>query len=235
MKHIEPYIFISTCHRFNQGTYDGILLKQHGIISCQYNGNDIDALILLEKDKQCSDTITIKFPNALMISHVDINNESMLTKIYLKAWFQYIKKNYSIQKLINFQTVNKYLFMTYHQTYVTQMGQIVANHKHRSQTNLIEQYETTFLKLLDQTPTREKRVNTLNHIYGYFKKHITLENKALYFTTLNAFIQGDKSYQEVLNILRELSQKSKDEYLLKQAIFQPYPKALVIALQTLNM
>jgi uncharacterized protein YbgA (DUF1722 family) len=155
------------------------------------------------------------------------SRESFLISIYTVASFRDLKKNYTYEKLLEFHTNNKYLFMSYNQTMLKELGRLIANHIEYSNNELLLQYEKKLRKLLQEELTKEHRINMLSHVYGYFKNDLNNSEKDYYFEAFNKYINNQATYLEIINILESFSIKYQQKYLLKQTIFQPFPEELL--------
>ncbi len=153
--------------------------------------------------------------------------EMFYIAIFTLASFRELESDFKYKKLVDFHSKNKYLFMTYKQAAVKKLGNIVANHNHLPNEEVIKQYKEILIELLKGSSTTPKRVNTLTHIYGYFKDRISTEEKEFYFSLLDEYLNKQIPYRTVMNLLHSWSIRFQEEYLLNQTIFVPYPKKLV--------
>ena len=122
--------------------------------------------------------------------------------------------------------------MTYNQTILKQLGQIVANKDKLSKPDLFKRYEDTLRLLLSKTPNQKNRINVLTHIYGYFKTLVTPEEKEYYFDLLDDYLKNQKIFTSLLVLLQSWTIRFKQPYLINQTIFQPYPKPLITMLDS---
>ncbi|MGM0215240.1 DUF1722 domain-containing protein [Enterococcus sp. AZ109] len=77
-------------------------------------------------------------------------------------------------------------------------------------------YET--LKLVQQLPPNPKAMrNAYEHIWGYFKKAVTKEERAVFYTKLT---QLSETNDEALPYLRYLNDKYPDAYLSESELFK---------------
>ena len=137
-----------------------------------------------------------------------------------------------IKHLVQFHMNHKYLFMTYNQSVMKKMGNIVANHNHLPIRQVHDLYYQSMLLLFKNPPSKQKRINVLTHIYGYFKDHLTDAEKAYYFETQNDYLQNHIPYSNPLRILKGFAVRFVQGYLLDQIIFEPYPIELLIQLDS---
>jgi uncharacterized protein YbgA (DUF1722 family)/uncharacterized protein YbbK (DUF523 family) len=173
-----------------------------------------------------------KFPNTPIeterrLSNFNIRNR-FLTEIFTLAEYRKIKKISKMKDLVRFHSLNKYLFMTYNQVTLRELGNTVANHGKLPVEEVYEIYEVTLRKLLSSEPTKKKRINVLEHIYGYFKDDISKEEKDYYFEVQNEYLDNRVPYSSVLTVLKGWTIRFGQSYLVDQTIFAPYPKDLIM-------
>jgi uncharacterized protein YbgA (DUF1722 family) len=145
-----------------------------------------------------------------------------------------MKETFKYKDFVAFHTNHKYLFMTYNQTTLTKLGQILANKEKLSDEEVLAQYEGVLRQLLKEEPTKKRRLNTVSHIYGYFKNNLSTEEKEYYFNALDDYIDDRLPYSNILQILNGFAERFQQEYILKQTIFQPFPKELTLPLDSEN-
>lgn len=169
--------------------------------------------------------------NERRLSNYNIRDQFYI-KLYTIASFREVKTDFVYKKLVQFHSANKYLFMSLNQTLMKKMGNIVANRDKIPTSIVLTLYEEELLLLLNKETTRNKRINVLTHIYGYFKKHISQGEKAYYFDVLDDYLNNKVPYSNVLSVLYSWTIRFNEEYLSNQTIFNPYPKELVNVLDS---
>lgn len=78
-------------------------------------------------------------------------------------------------------------------------------------------YEEILVECAQTEPTRGSIINTCLHVWGYFKKEATDEEKIEVFTLLNS---QKIELKKVLELLKNLSFKYKKCYLINSKIFE---------------
>jgi uncharacterized protein YbgA (DUF1722 family)/uncharacterized protein YbbK (DUF523 family) len=160
--------------------------------------------------------------------------ENFFTHVFTMARFRQAKTSGEAKDLVRFHTVHKYLFMSYDQNRMTELGRILANHDKRPIEEVASRYETKLRELLHLEPSQKRRVNTLTHIYGYFKKDLSTAEKEYYFDALDDYIDHRIPYSSVLYILKGFAVRFGQKYLLDQIIFEPFPKSLTLVMDSGN-
>lgn len=78
-------------------------------------------------------------------------------------------------------------------------------------------YEAILMECQQVRPTRGSIINTTLHIWGYFKKEATIEEKKEFFALLEP---QEIELNKVLDKLEKLSSKYKKCYLIDSKIFE---------------
>jgi len=157
-----------------------------------------------------------------------------LRENYLMAIFAYadlenfIKTAKSIRELVEFHTSYKYLIYAKSTKHYKELGHIVANSEHVKFDVILENYTEKFKEAINQKGTIPKTYNILLHIYGYFKKSITKEEKDEILDSMEEFKQGLVPLIVIIKILELYIKRFNIEYLAKQKFFNPYPKELAL-------
>lgn len=216
------------------------------------NPNDIDGFIMKSKSPSCgigqvklykdlvkAPLITGRhvgafggkvkeyFPTFPIEHEMRLTNEKIrehfLITIYTRARFKKVEK---MKDLVKFHSDNKYLFMVYNQSSLNRLGNIVANHERYPVNTVKEKYFEELLRTLNRMPNRNRNINTLAHIYGYFKNDLKLKEKVYFNDTLAKYRKNILPISAVLSILKSWVIRFDNQYLLTQTIFEPYPDAL---------
>lgn len=175
--------------------------------------------------------IVEKFPDIPVETERRLSNYVIRDRFYIQLFayslYRSIKKECKMKDLVAFHSDYKYLFMTYNQNTMREMGVIVANHKKLLPCTVFEQYEVKLKELLSKESSLKKRINVLTHIYGYFKNRVTSTEKEYYFEVLDDYLQNKIPYSSVLTVLYGWAIRFEEDYLIRQRIFKPYPKELI--------
>lgn len=170
------------------------------------------------------------FPNAAIEEEGRLTNlgirEHFLTKLFTNLRFKEIK-NGEIKDLIEFHTKHKYLLMTYSQKELKNLGKIVANHDQLSFKESVELYEEHLAYALANPPRTNNSINTLMHLMGYFSEYLIAEEKAFILDSLAKLKEKKLHLSVPVNLIRSYAIKYKQEYILDQYIWEPFPDALL--------
>lgn len=153
--------------------------------------------------------------------------DHFLSKLFTLAKFRHTKKNNSIKQLIEFHTKNKFLFMVYNQNEMRIMGKLLGDYNKKNLKSLINTYEQNLYKCFNKMPRKTSYINVLMHSLGYFSKKLHSREKAFFLEQLEDYRNNKIPISALLVVLRAWSIKYEEEYLLKQTLFEPYPRDLM--------
>ena len=83
-------------------------------------------------------------------------------------------------------------------------------------------------KLCSKRPLYLSNINTQMHIFGYFKKKLSADEKVYFLELLEKYRNGIIPISGVNIVLKAWSVRINNKYLINQSYFQPFPKELVI-------
>ncbi len=149
-----------------------------------------------------------------------------------KTLFEFLKTNPSIGELVEFHTSYKYLiYSKSHKAYKI-LGNIVANHNKKSINLVLEEYKRVFLETIYMKGSISNTYNILHHIFGYFKKLISKEEKKEILESFEEFKKEIIPLIAVMKILNLYTNKFNIHYLKTQKFLNPYPKELALRSNT---
>jgi len=155
--------------------------------------------------------------------------ENFLMQIFAyKDLHEFLRKDPSFNDLVEFHTSYKYLIYAKSQEFYKELGNIVANHDKRPIDEVLLEYKESFFKAISEKSTINKTYNVLLHIFGYFKKHISKEEKELLLITMDEYKDGIIPVIVLIKMFNIYINKYDIEYLKKQKFMNPYPKELAL-------
>lgn len=173
-------------------------------------------------------TVLTKFPSLPTKDEGRLTNfrirEHFLTGIFTLASFRTLPK--SMNDLVQFHSINKYLLMMYSQKTLRELGQIVANHDKKPILAVFQEYGDTLFQAFIKPPRFSSAINVCMHILGYFSKNLTAKEKSFFLNTLEKYRIEKIPLSVPLSILSSWTVRFEVKYLTNQALFYPYPEAL---------
>ena len=106
---------------------------------------------------------------------------------YVLERFEEVKKANKIKKMVLFHTTNKYMIMAKDQEQLKILGNVVAKYKKDTIKETAAEYERHLKKALTKSPSTKTHSNVIMHIFGYFSKYLSQNEKEEFFKLLEEF------------------------------------------------
>ena len=178
-----------------------------------------------------TENLSSEFPSLIVENEGRLKNfklrENFLIKIFMLADLRSVIESGEIKNLIDFHSNNKYLIMSYNQNGLNKLGRIVAAHEKGKTEITMEKYREQMQETLNVMPDTGKRVNMLQHIFGYVSSDISKKEREYFLETLRDFRNDKVPFSLPLALLRSWVIRFEVEYLMPQTIFNPYPEELI--------
>ena len=153
--------------------------------------------------------------------------EHFLTKLFTLASFREVKKASKISDLTRFHADYKFLIMAYNQKELRVLGNIAANREKKGLKQILAEYETHLGESMAAPSKRSSNINVFTHIFGYFSKHLSANEKQFFLETMQLYREGRLPFTSALSLLKGWAIRFQDEYLMRQAFFDPFPVDLI--------
>jgi len=209
---------------------DGFILKSKspscGVASAKlYKNNSI----LGKTDGFFAGSIKKSFPYLPVEDEGRLRDEEIrkhfLIRIFAFSEFRALKSDPSLKGLVEFHSKYKYLLMTYSQKNLKELGKIVADGK-MSLEEKLSQYSKIFYQAFIKKPSVKRHFNTLLHLIGHVSKKLTPKEKKHLINLIEKYSKGLVEIRVILELLRSLSFRFENDYILIQKYLDPYPEEL---------
>jgi len=137
-----------------------------------------------------------------------------------------IAKDKSAKGLIDYHSRHKLLMMAHSPEIYRQMGKLVARAGAFDVEILYQDYLALLVKGLRLKATVPKHINVLQHIFGYFKKHLIADEKQEMLTLLERYRARQIPLIVPITLLNHYVHKYDQPYLLQQVYLNPHPVEL---------
>lgn len=155
--------------------------------------------------------------------------ENYMVQVFTTArWREFVKAEPDLASFQAFHRDHKYLLMSKHDSLYRKMGALVATTRKSNLQESLLGYQLLLLELLAYRTRRGHVRNVLDHIYGYFKKQITDDEKSHYMQTVQEFYDGIVPMIAVIKVLEQFLSHYGSDYLQSQVFFNPYPPELAL-------
>jgi len=152
--------------------------------------------------------------------------EHFLKKLFTLASFREVKTSNSPGNLVRFHSENKLLFKTYDQKETRNLGRIVANQQRKAFDEMVVDYEQHLSKALKRAPKCGSTINVMMKAMGYFSDKLSKREKSFFLDSLEKYRAAELPLSVNTSILKSWIIRFKEDYLLNQTFFEPYPEEL---------
>lgn len=150
--------------------------------------------------------------------------ENFIERIFVyKRWRELLANNKTRQGLVVFHTNHKLLFMAHSITHYRAMGKNVAQAREFSDRELFARYGNLLMEAMRLKTTLKKNVNVLMHMMGYFKKHLTGEEKRELLEIIDHYRMGYIPLIVPVTLFNHYTRKYDERYLAGQYYLKPHP------------
>ncbi|PLX85553.1 MAG: DUF1722 domain-containing protein [Desulfuromonas sp.] len=141
----------------------------------------------------------------------------------LRRWRTSLKQGKSARHLVDFHTRHKLLLMAHSPDIYRQTGKLVARSGELETTTLYTDYLALLMKGLRLRCTVAKHVNVLQHIFGYFKKQLSSDEKQEVLSIIDSYRNHQLPLIVPITLLNHFVRKYQQKYLQKQVYLNPHP------------
>jgi uncharacterized protein YbgA (DUF1722 family) len=199
----------------------------------------------LESDDLCGFIFKSDSPSSGMIRVKVYSEKGMPRKVgigmFARAFMEHfplipveddgrLKDNLSRRKgmgsLVDFHTRNKLLILSHSQKHYREMGKLVAGGKKMPIKDLYDQYQRTLMGALKLKTTVRKNTNVLQHLMGYFKKHLSADEKQELLETFDHYRNNMVPLIVPVTLINHYVRKYDQPYLKQQTYLNPHPAEL---------
>jgi len=153
--------------------------------------------------------------------------ENFIERVFaMKLWRELLSKKWSLGPLVDFHSRNKLLILSHSPKHYQIMGKLVADGKSMAITELYKGYEVLLMEALKLKTTVKKNSNVLQHMMGYFKKHLSSDEKQEILEIIQQYQEGYVPLIVPITLMNHYIRKYKQPYLSMQTCLNPHPMAL---------
>ena len=172
------------------------------------------------------------FPNLPIEEEGRLNDmvlrENFIQRVFVYArWQQLTSTTFSLNDIQQFHAQHKYIYMSHDQTLLKTLGALLAQ-PCENITSLAQSYISQAMLLLKNRATKSNHANTLQHIQGYLKKHISQDDKQELCETIEQYNHGYLPLIVPITLLRHHFRKYPNEYISNSFYLCPHPSELML-------
>lgn len=157
--------------------------------------------------------------------HDMVIRENFFTRVFAyDDWRRMIGSGLSKHKLLQFHARYKYLLMAHSPKWYRELGPLLADIQDLEKTS--EAYFDGFMTALKIKATRKNHTSTLQHIQGYFKKHLSVKQKEELSDLIEKYRQGMLPLLVPITLINHYLREFPTPYIDQQVYLNPHPEAL---------
>jgi uncharacterized protein YbgA (DUF1722 family)/uncharacterized protein YbbK (DUF523 family) len=158
----------------------------------------------------------------------DLNlRENFIERIFaLRRWRDILGKKESKGNLVDFHTRHKLLILAHSPKHYQLMGKLVAGQKNIPWQDLYEQYQTLLLESLELKTTPKKNANVLQHMMGYFRQQLSVDEKKELVEVIEDYREGYIPLIVPVTLISHYVRQYDQPYLREQFYLNPHPLEL---------
>ena len=161
-------------------------------------------------------------------------NDPRLRENFIERVFAYrrlkdlLGSRWTLGDLVRFHTAEKLLVLAHDPAAYRVLGRLVAAAKGQPRTEVARGYGQEFMRGLSKLATRGTHANVLQHMAGYFKQLLPLEEKRELHETIADFRRGLVPLVVPFTLLAHHVRRHAVAWLQEQTYLQPHPKELML-------
>lgn len=132
-------------------------------------------------------------------------------------WQQILRQGISPARLIDFHTRHKLTLMAHNQAAYRRMGKLVAAAAAGTMNETSRIYESELMGALRRPATRRNHTNVLQHLQGYFSKHLDADARTGLAETIERYRLGEVPLEVPLSRFRRHLAAYPHDWLLQQS------------------
>jgi len=161
-------------------------------------------------------------------------NDPPLRENFIERVFAYRRQRtflagrWSVGDLVRFHTAEKLLLLAHEPAAYQALGRLVAAAKKTPRAELAGRYAEAFMKALARPATKGKHANVLQHMAGYFKDLLAVEDKRELQEAISDYRRGLVPLVVPVTLVRHHVRRHAVAYLAGQSYLEPHPKELML-------
>ena len=153
--------------------------------------------------------------------------EHFLTRVFTVASFRRLEADGSMGALVRFHAQHKFLLMAHSEASMRDLGRIVANHDKLDAAAVYSAYGAELRAGLAAPARVGPSINVLQHLFGFFSQDLSAAERDYFLESVDDYRAARVPLSVPVSVLRAWVIRFGNEYLLEQALFDPYPEDLI--------
>jgi uncharacterized protein YbgA (DUF1722 family)/uncharacterized protein YbbK (DUF523 family) len=159
--------------------------------------------------------------------------ENFIERVFVyHRWQQLRSRRLTSGALVEFHGRHKFIVLAHDEKLYRALGRLVAGAGRAAPRALGEDYIRLLMQGLKKPATRARHANVLQHIAGFFKKHLDTGDKVELQDVITRYRRGQVPLVVPVTLLRHYLRRFPDPYLAAQHYLAPHPDEPMLRHQT---
>lgn len=155
--------------------------------------------------------------------------ENFIERVFVfNRWRNLTRRGLDRKRLVAFHTAHKLLLRSHNEAGYRRAGQLVGQLGQSPDKDLIANYETELMRIMQTRATRARHVNVLQHAMGYLKNALEAGEKQEINRAIEDFRQGLLPLIVPVTLLKYNIRRHNVDYLAGQIYFDPHPREMML-------
>jgi uncharacterized protein YbgA (DUF1722 family)/uncharacterized protein YbbK (DUF523 family) len=155
--------------------------------------------------------------------------ENFIERVWIyHRWQQLTVRRLTPKALVAFHTRHKFIVLAHDEKSYRELGRLVAEAGKGTTPELGQRYVRLLMQALKKPATRTRHANVLQHVAGFFKKHLDAEDKIELQDVITNYRRGQLPLVVPITLIRHYLRRYPDPYLADQHYLAPHPDELML-------
>lgn len=155
--------------------------------------------------------------------------ENFINRVYVYArWKALQSEGLSKSGLIDFHTRHKYLLLVHNPEKYRELGRKLSCLNRVNLEELAEEYIHEIMNILSQRAGRKRHVNVLQHLMGFLRSKLDVEDRAEMQDTIEAYGNGQYPLVVPIKMLQHHFRRNPHPFVERQVYLNPHPRELML-------
>jgi uncharacterized protein YbgA (DUF1722 family)/uncharacterized protein YbbK (DUF523 family) len=155
--------------------------------------------------------------------------ENFIERVFAAArWRRFLDGAPRTRDLVAFHAAQKLAVLAHSPSHDARLGRLVAGAGRTLARATLAEYGAVFMEALAVPATRTRHVNVLQHVAGFFRKHLGPDERAELVEVIGDYRRGLVPLVVPLTLLRHHVRRLGVSYLADQVYLDPHPRELML-------
>ncbi|MBF0605625.1 MAG: DUF523 and DUF1722 domain-containing protein [Nitrospirae bacterium] len=155
-----------------------------------------------------------------LLAHV-IHRHHFIERMFVAhRWQRFLQEDGGGAGLVGFHARHKFQIMFHDREAMRSLGRLAAN---AGTPGCVADYGQGLMRALAKPATVALAVDCMMHLFGFFKKELTSQQKKTFFQLLEGYRHGERPRRDPMAWLQNQAQHDEKNYLLQQWFLFPDP------------